>query len=233
MNSALKDELATQPQVGLEEVLAQNEVVESKVKVCAEDLSAINGALQSDSWNARFWNINWRPPRRMSSQRAMPNRLLFNDRLEHGLSQAKRHDRILAVLLIDLDGFKAINDAHGHPVGDSLLKTVAERLVAVARADDTVRRPGGDEFLYLLLELRVETDATAVASKIVAELGQACEVVAGGAQVSLRVACSIGIAVFPGDGATADELVKSADRAMYRAKRYRTGYAFAAHVPPP
>ncbi len=241
VNSALKDELALQPQAALEEALAQNEVVESKVKACADDLAAVNGALQAELRErevlehaleaAQAQEKLARDAAFHDPLTSLPNRVLFNDRLEHGLAQAKRHTRTLAVMFIDLDGFKAINDTHGHPAGDSLLKTIASRLIAVTRVDDTVSRHGGDEFLYLLLELNSKADAAAVARKIVTELGQPCKLNSKGVQLSLRVGCSIGIALFPGDGATSDELVKSADRAMYRAKREQTGYAFASTAP--
>lgn len=241
INSALKDELALQPQSGLEEAIAQNEAVESKVKACADDLSIVTGALQAELKErvvlehelaaAHAHEKSAREAAFHDPLTALPNRMLFNDRLEHGLSQAKRHGRTLAVMFIDLDGFKTINDTHGHPAGDSVLQTVAGRLVAMTRVDDTVSRHGGDEFLYLLLELNTPADAAAVAKKIVVELGRPCEVNANGAPLSLSVGCSIGIAMFPGDGATPDELVKSADRAMYRAKRERTGHAFASTKP--
>ena len=238
VNSALKDELATQPQSGLEEAIEQNEAVESKVKACADDLDTVTGALQAELKErevlehelaaAHEHEKSARNAAFHDPLTALPNRVLFNDRLEHGLAQAKRHGRTLAVMFLDLDGFKAINDAHGHSAGDSVLKTVASRLMAVTRVDDTVSRHGGDEFLYLLLEISLRVDAAAVATKIVAELGRPCEVDANGESLSLQVGCSIGIAMFPGDGETADELVKSADRAMYRAKRERTGHAFAS-----
>lgn len=237
INSALKDELSSQPQSGLEDAIAQNEAVESKVKVCADDLAAVTGALQAELKErevlehelaaALAHEKSARDAAFLDPLTSLPNRVLFNDRLEHGLAQAKRHARTLAVMFIDLDGFKAINDTHGHPAGDSVLQTVASRLIAVTRVDDTVSRHGGDEFVYLLLELSLQADAAAVATKIVAELGRPCEFNANGVPLSLRVGCSIGIAMFPGDGETPDELVKSADRAMYRAKRERTGYAFA------
>jgi len=238
VNAAFKDELALQPQASLEEALAQNELIESKVKACAVDLDTVNGALQAELREREVLEHELAAAQEQEKSArdaafhdpltSLPNRVLFNDRLEHGLAQAKRHDRTLAVMFIDLDGFKAINDTHGHPAGDSVLKTIASRLIAVTREDDTVSRHGGDEFLYLLLELDLEAHASAVATKIVAELGQPCELNSNGAQLLLRVGCSIGIAMFPGDGETADELVKSADRAMYRAKRERTGYAFAS-----
>ena len=247
VNSVLKGELALQRQDGLEEALLQNEVVENKVKACADDLATVNGALlselrerevlerelvaaQDELAAAQEQEKSARDSAFHDPLTSLPNRVLFNDRLEHGLSQATRHDRTLAVLFIDLDGFKTINDTHGHCVGDSVLEAVASRLRAVTRDDDTVGRHGGDEFLCLLTELNQEADATAIATKIVAELGQPCEVNSNGMQLSLRVGCSIGIAMFPGDGATSQELVKSADRAMYRAKRERTGFAFASTV---
>ena len=241
VNSALKDELALQPQAGLEDAIAQNEAVEGKVKACADDLATVNGALQDELRQREVLEneLAAAQAQEKSARNAafhdpltsLPNRALFNDRLEHGLSQAKRHARTLAVMFIDLDGFKAINDTHGHPAGDAVLKTVASRLLSVTRADDTVSRHGGDEFLYLLLELNAKADAAAVAAKIVAALGQPCDLQSEGVQISLRVGCSIGIALFPGNGSTADELVNSADRAMYRAKRERTGYAFASADP--
>jgi len=165
--------------------------------------------------------------RRNGRLAALPNRVLFNDRLEHGLAQAKRHDWTLAVMFIDLDGFKTINDTYGHRAGDIVLQTIASRLKAMTREDDTVSRHGGDEFLSLLLELKQEADAITIATKIMAVLGAPCDVTPNDVQLSLRVGCSIGIAMFPGDGATVDTLVRSADRPMYRAKRDRTGYAFA------
>lgn len=243
INSALNDELISQPQSGLEEAIAQNEAVESKVKACADDLATVTGALQAELKErevlehelaaAHEHEKSARDAAFHDPLTSLPNRVLFNDRLEHGLAQAKRHARTLAVMFIDLDGFKAINDTHGHPAGDSVLQTVASRLIAMTRVDDTVSRHGGDEFLYLLLELNLPADAAAVATKIVAELGRPCEVESNGESLSLRVGCSIGIAMFPVDGETADELVKSADAAMYHAKRERAGHAFAprkAHV---
>lgn len=238
VNSALKSEQALQPQAGLEKSIAQNEAVESKVKASAEALSVVNGALKAELQEREVLEHELAAAQEQEKSArdsafhdpltSLPNRVLFNDRLEHGLSQAKRHHRTLAVMFIDLDGFKAINDTHGHPAGDSVLRTVASRLIAVTREDDTVSRHGGDEFLYLLLELNLEAHAAAVATKIVAELGRPCEVNSNGTQLSLSVGCSIGIAMFPSDGETSDELVKNADRAMYRAKRERTGYAFAS-----
>lgn len=241
VNLELKSERASQRSGGLEKPIAQNEAVEIKVKAAADELSVVTSALQAELREREVLEHELAAAQEQAKSArdaafhdpltSLPNRVLFNDRLEHGLSQAKRHARTLAVMFIDLDGFKAINDTHGHPAGDSVLKTVASRLIEMTRVDDTVSRHGGDEFLYLLLELNSKADAAAVATKIITELGRPCEIEANGAQLSLRVGCSIGIAVFPGDGTKSDELVKSADRAMYRAKRERTGYAFASTIP--
>ena len=239
VNSALKQELGQQPsQAGLSDALAQNERVESKVQACADDLSSVTSALklelkarqelEHELAAAHSQELSSRHAAFHDALTSLPNRVLFNDRLEHGLAQAKRHGRTLAVMFIDLDGFKTINDNHGHLAGDCVLQTIAGRLKAMTREDDTVSRHGGDEFLYLLLELKQRADAITIATKIIATLGEACEISLNDVRLSLRVGCSIGIAMFPADGASADLLVRSADRAMYLAKRDRAGYAFAS-----
>jgi diguanylate cyclase (GGDEF)-like protein/PAS domain S-box-containing protein len=158
---------------------------------------------------------------------ALPNRVLFNDRLEHGIAQAKRHNRILAVMFIDLDKFKHINDTFGHEVGDKVLIEVANRLIKFTRKDDTVCRQGGDEFLYLLFEIKNETDVVIIAKKLIHTLSESCPIKAGNKAVTPDIMPSIGIAIFPKDGDTSDALIKKADNAMYRAKRNNTGYAFS------
>jgi diguanylate cyclase (GGDEF)-like protein len=157
----------------------------------------------------------------------LPNRVLFKDRLEHGIAQAKRRKWILAVMFIDLDGFKAINDSYGHQAGDSLLQTVAARLRHITREDDTVSRYGGDEFLYLLSQIRDERDIGIIAEKILKAIQAPCQVNTPEAVASLSVKVSIGVSVYPRDGTTASALIKSADEAMYGAKEDRSGYAFA------
>jgi len=244
VNSALKDELAQKPsQAGLGDVLAQNEMVESKVQACADDLSSITGALKVELKERQVLEhaLAAAQAKEQSARHAalhdvltaLPNRALFNDRLEHGLAQAKRHGWTLAVMFIDLDRFKSINDTHGHLAGDSVLQTIAGRLKGMTREDDTVSRHGGDEFLYLLLELKQEADAITIAEKIMAALGEPCEVTLNDVPTALRVGCSIGIAMFPKDGTDSEALVRSADRAMYRAKRDQTGYAFAPALEQP
>src|SRR4029079_6103695 len=146
----------------------------------------------------------------------LPNRALFNDRLEHGLAQAKRHGWAVAVMFVDLDKFKSINDLHGHDVGDSVLKTISARLKKNARVDDTVSRHGGDEFLYLLMEVRDEKTIASIAEKIIKIIQVPCSVTVRDLNIELCIGASIGVAIFPHDGATADALIKSSDRAMYR-----------------
>ena len=157
----------------------------------------------------------------------LSNRLLFNDRLEHGIAQATRQGWMLAVLFVDLDAFKSINDTYGHQAGDAVLKSIAERLALTTRDEDTVSRYGGDEFLCLLAPLHEEKHIAMIAAKILAAVQSPCEVNGPDGPINLCVACSIGIAVFPKDGANAAELIRRADGAMYVAKENRSGFAFA------
>lgn len=144
----------------------------------------------------------------------LPNRLLFEERLEYGLIQAKRHGWKLAVLFMDIDSFKHINDSHGHDAGDRVLLTVAERLQSATREEDTVSRWGGDEFVCLLSEVKQEADVIRLAEMIVNRISEAFTF--KGIVFSIKI--SIGIALYPADGETADILFKKADTAMYKAK---------------
>lgn len=144
----------------------------------------------------------------------LPNRLLFQDRVETALVEAERHDRVLALLYIDLDGFKGVNDAHGHACGDAAIVEVARRLRSVVRASDTVTRLHGDEFAALLPGIERPEDAEALAMAMLTALAE--PIVVGRAQVTLTA--SIGVAVFPRDGGDFDRLLRIADEAMYGAK---------------
>lgn len=145
----------------------------------------------------------------------LPNRRMLLDRLNQALVAAKRHQRSMAVLFLDLDNFKQINDSLGHDAGDELLKKVADRLVVCARESDTVSRQSGDEFIIVLSEIAQAADAAAVAEKI---LNSMSEPVLLGKQ-TLSITTSIGIAIFPTGGVElASELMKQADMAMYAAK---------------
>ena len=238
VNSALKGELSKRPsQAGVESALQKSETIEGKVQDCAADLTTVNRALVEEVRERQVLEHELLAAKEQEEAArhaafhdpltSLPNRVLFNDRLEHGLAQAKRHGWTLAVMFIDLDDFKSINDTHGHPAGDKVLQTIAGRLKKMTREDDTVSRHGGDEFLYLLLELKDEKDAIKIAEKIIRTLSEPCAIGTGDPANSWSVRSSIGIALFPKDGDTADALVRGADKAMYRAKRDGTGHSFA------
>ncbi|MCX7893626.1 MAG: EAL domain-containing protein, partial [Burkholderiales bacterium] len=144
----------------------------------------------------------------------LPNRLLLSDRLAQGIAGSQRSGSQLAVMFVDLDHFKAINDSLGHHVGDLLLKEVAKRLGAVVRKDDTLARLGGDEFVVVLEGLRSPEDAAQVAQKILNSLAHPYQVEGH----DLRTAASVGIALYPSDGEDPATLMRHADTAMYAAK---------------
>lgn len=156
----------------------------------------------------------------------LPNRRLLLDRLNHALAQARRHHRAMAVMFLDLDSFKQINDTLGHAAGDALLKQIAQRLITCVREGDTVARPSGDEFIIVLDEIAWAEDAARVAEKIIA----ACAEPVTLADQEVIITTSIGIAVHP-VGGTDDvaNLLKKADTAMYQAKDAgRNRYCFFA-----
>jgi diguanylate cyclase (GGDEF)-like protein/PAS domain S-box-containing protein len=144
----------------------------------------------------------------------LPNRLLLNDRLTEALSLAHRYQRQLAVLFLDVDRFKHINDSLGHMIGDRLLQSIAQRLLACVRVSDTVSRQGGDEFVILLSEVAHAWDATVCADKILSALRSPHCI----DQHEVHITASIGIVTYPDDGSDADTLMKHADFAMYHAK---------------
>ncbi len=150
----------------------------------------------------------------------LPNRMLFHDRVEHALMAARRDHEELAVLMLDLDRFKEINDTLGHAAGDEVLREVARRLSKVTRGSDSIARLGGDEFAILLASAS-ETDPASVASRVASCLEEPIVV----QDLPLRVDASIGLAEFPRDGADADLLIQHADVAMYIAKAANGGFA--------
>lgn len=153
----------------------------------------------------------------------LPNRVLFNDRLNQGLLSARRKRESLAVMFIDLDRFKHINDSLGHHIGDLLLKEVATRMQSCIRKGDTLSRMGGDEFVVTLEGLQHAEDARQVADKILSAMASPFHV----SHHTLTTSCSIGISVFPQDGEDAETLMKNADTAMYHAKeKGRRNYQF-------
>lgn len=159
----------------------------------------------------------------------LPNRRLLQDRLTQALARSKRAGENMAVLVVDLDGFKEINDADGHKAGDEVLRVVADRLKGCLRSADTVARFGGDEFVAVISALARPEDVTLVAAKIIESLAQPIPRVwtttAEPAEVS--IGCSIGICLHPRDGDNPDTLIRLADAAMYRAKQAGRGrYAY-------
>jgi diguanylate cyclase (GGDEF)-like protein len=152
----------------------------------------------------------------------LPNRELFDDRLAKAISLADRHNWTLAVMFLDLDQFKRINDAHGHTTGDIVLKTIAKRLLQFVRDEDTVCRNGGDEFLYLLLNPRGKENVGRIADSVLWVIGQ--PVIVGNLEFVTKP--SIGVAIYPNDGNSGHELITNADAAMYRAKKNSHGVAF-------
>jgi diguanylate cyclase (GGDEF)-like protein len=157
----------------------------------------------------------------------LPNRMLLNDRVVQAIAFAARHNKIVAVLFMDLDGFKHINDSLGHRIGDKLLQAIGRQLVGCVRSSDTVSRQGGDEFVVLLPEVENLDDAGATAGRMLQAVAQAHSI----DQHELHVTTSIGISVYPQDGLDAETLIKNADTAMYQAKAQgRQGYQFFKHA---
>lgn len=236
VNEVLKQEKV--PVQTMKQALTQNKDVEQNVARAADDLKLVNVNLAHEMAERRVieseladTKINLAEVRddllkaKVKTEEAqqiafhdaltgLPNRLSFEQGIEQGLSQAKRHDWGLAVLFIDIDEFKSINDSHGHDHGDQVLLMVADRLKSFVRDGDIVSRWGGDEFVCLLLEVKQEGDVTNLAEKVLNRIAEACEF--NGVTHSVRA--SIGIAIYPADGDTADILFKNADTAMYKAK---------------
>jgi len=153
----------------------------------------------------------------------LPNRMLLNDRVNQAIAMAPRHHKRVAVLFLDLDGFKHINDSLGHPTGDKLLQSIAKRLVECVRASDTVSRQGGDEFVVLLSEVERSEDTAITARRMLQAVAEAHSI----DHHDLHVTTSIGVSVFPDDGLDAETLIKNADTAMYQAKENgRQSYKF-------
>jgi diguanylate cyclase (GGDEF)-like protein len=153
----------------------------------------------------------------------LPNRMLLNDRISQAISFAPRLNRKVAVLFLDLDGFKHINDSLGHAIGDKLLQSIAKRLVTCVRATDTVSRQGGDEFVVLLSEMAQSEDAAITARRLLQALSEVHFI----DHHELHVTASIGVSVYPDDGSNTETLIKNADTAMYQSKdNGRQSYQF-------
>lgn len=249
VNKVLKQEVTERlPLEQVEEALNKSEEVEDKIQECADDLSLVNSALAEEVRERKKLErklavsqielagtqaelsdtqIEEKRARHLAFHdvvTGLPNRSLFDDRLKNALAQARRHEWRLAVMFIDLDKFKNINDSFGHDAGDEVLKIVSERLRSSVRGEDTVGRHGGDEFLCLMLEVTNEADVANAAGKMIESIAQPCEFDG----LKLTVKPSIGIALYPQDGRSANVLLKNADSAMYKAKQSDKGYCFYA-----
>jgi len=200
-----------------------NDELEQRVLDRTAELSSANQQLQAEIFERlqaeqRIWHIAHH-----DGLTGLPNRTLLHDRLEQAITQAARQNQRVAVIFLDLDRFKAINDTLGHAIGDELLKHVASRLNAVVRAVDTVSRLGGDEFVIVMSGVEASQDAAVVAQKIIESMAAAVDIEGH----LLRATPSLGIAIYPEDGTAPLQLMKNADTAMYHAKaRGRNTYEF-------
>lgn len=236
VNETLKEDgEGVLPPAKLMLALSKSEGIESELKEAAEELVAVNGELtkeiaERDALEHRVRQGESavtvsKAAEEESRHRALhdavtglPNATLFGDRLEQALEHADRHAWRLAVMFLDLNGFKAINDTHGHDVGDRVLQEVALRLTEMVRGADSLARRGGDEFLVLALEVQDDDTTDALAHKLCERIGDPMEIDG----TTVTVDTSIGIAIYPEDAQTAAELLKCADLAMYVAKRDKT-----------
>ncbi len=183
----------------LRELMAENRALRARLEAARERKAAHRLA----SYQARHDPVT-----------GLPNRTLFDERLEAAIAEAPRGGRGLALMFLDLDGFKAVNDSLGHDLGDRLLKAVAERMQGCVRLSDTLARYGGDEFALLLPGVRARQDAAAIAGKILGCLGEPFQI----AGRRLCVGASMGIALYPEAGDVGEVLVRRADVAMYHVK---------------
>ena len=234
VNTVLKEELSVQSsKPSFKNAVKKNTTVENKVQLAVDQLEVVNNALKDEVKERE--NIEKELEvviieKDIATEASLhdfltglPTRALFYDRLEHGLEQAKRHGWNLAVMFLDLDNFKQINDKLGHDVGDKVLLTVAKRLKENTRNDDSICRLGGDEFLYLLMDIKNELEVTKIIKKLIKTIELPCDAI----DQNLVVKLSIGISLFPKNANNLEGLIKSADMAMYAAKKSKLGYAFA------
>jgi len=240
VNDALKQDVI--PRQVMQQALTRNEDVERGVSKAADDLKRVNvtlanemaervvieselASMRTDLAETRYDLLNAEAREKAAQEAALsdaltglPNRASFEQGLDHALIQATRHGWRLAVLFIDIDNFKSINDTHGHGLGDQVLVTMAARLKGFFRDEDIICRWGGDEFVCLLMEVQQDDTVVRLAKDL-------CERISGPCafdDVTLVTEVSIGIAVFPDDGETAGVLISRADAAMYQAKGTKT-----------
>lgn len=238
VNVVLTQELATvdTPPI-VQEAIEKNVVAEAKVQEATEQLAVVNDALEGEVRARHVLEFQYAAANEQKDAArheslhdpltALPNRALFNDRLVQGLVLAERHGWNLAVMFLELHGFKDINDKHGHDIGDKTLQLFATRLQENSRNDDTASRHSGDEFLYLVMESGSAAQVKLIAEKLISVIEAPCEVSVGGVTARPEIRVSIGIAMYPANGIAGDALINAAGKAMYRAKKDKSGYSFA------
>jgi diguanylate cyclase (GGDEF)-like protein len=230
-NRTMKEKLAGRATLeGAHELLLWSESIENKLKQFANDLRLLDTALaqeivqrqdlQEKLTRSAAQSEKHRYLAFHDSLTGLANRALFHDRLDLALRQYQRHQRSFAVMLIDLNQFKSVNDTFGHDVGDQVLRLVAQQLRACVRQEDTVGRSGGDEFVCLLLEVKEDDAIANVAASMLALIAQ----VSGLVEITTMLRASLGTAICPRDGNTAEALLNHADAAMYQAKRAGKGH---------
>ncbi|MCB9626520.1 MAG: diguanylate cyclase [Sandaracinaceae bacterium] len=219
----------------LEVARTKSEVIKDRVQEAADELVTVNLMLNDEILERRHLEAELEKSQSALAQSqaeaeasnhaalhdpltGLPNATLFGDRLENALAQAGRRGSLLAVMFIDLNRFKHINDTHGHEVGDRVLAVVAKRLEGLVREGDTVSRRSGDEFLFLMVDPTDPSHVAALATRIADGIAKPLQLDG----LSLSLSASIGVACFPGDGATSGELLARADATMYGAKRIRS-----------
>jgi diguanylate cyclase (GGDEF)-like protein len=206
-------------------LLRARDELERRVEERTGELAAANAQLQAEIRERRHAEEQVRHLALHDALTGLPNRRLLEDRIAQGLATASRAGRGMAVMFVDLDQFKIINDTLGHRTGDLLLQAVAERLRAALRAVDTISRIGGDEFVVVLPEARSKTAAAEVAARVLQSLAQPHSIEGN----ELRVTPSIGISLYPEHGTDVELLINRADAAMYRAKQMgRANFQFFA-----
>jgi diguanylate cyclase (GGDEF)-like protein/PAS domain S-box-containing protein len=218
----LVDDITTRREAA-EAVARARDELELRVQERTAELAGANAQLQGEIVERRQAEARVHHMAYHDSLTGLPNRALLSDRLDRAMLAAQRTERKLAVMFIDLDRFKMINDSLGHMTGDQLLKEVASRLCRAVRASDTVARLGGDEFVVLVPGIRGNEEASQVAEKIIEALAESFPLEGR----NLHITPSIGISVYPDDGADVETLMRNADGAMYHAKASgRNNYQF-------
>ncbi|MBW4525228.1 MAG: CHASE2 domain-containing protein [Phormidium tanganyikae FI6-MK23] len=207
--------------VGVIRDITQRKTIEEKLRQTAEELSQSNAELRLSQDRLNYIANH-------DSLTGLPNRVLLYERLSQSIETARSNNQILAVMFLDLDGFKQINDRLGHAIGDLLLQAVAKRLTGCLRTSDTVARLGGDEFVVLLPTLPDVANVTQVARKILSTLSQAFAI----SGETLSITTSVGIALFPNHADYLEALIERADQAMYYAKKTgKNRFSFADRIP--